>query len=405
MKDNKKKILLLGGSAQQIVAIETAKKLGYYTILCDFLPDNPGQYHADKFYLVSTTDKDSVLEVAKEENIDGILAYASDPAAPTAAYIAEKMGLPGNPYDSVETLCNKDKFRKFLKNSGFCTPAAKGYDGIDEAFEDVKNGYYQMPVIVKPVDSSGSKGVTVVGNSRDITEAVGFALEFSRSKRVIIEEFIEKKHPYLIGGDIFVNDGKIVVWGLLNCHRDLNVNPLVPVGKSYPLKLEDADIENVKSTLRKIVDRLGIRFGSMNVELVVDKNGRVFPIDMGPRAGGNMIPDLLGMIFDTDVVEMAVKTAMGEKIRPAVVEKNVFYATHNLHSDKGGIFEKIEFSREIEKYIVKRCIYKKCGDRVEYFDNAAKALGIVFFKFDNMEQMLDMMDHSDEWIQVVIKEE
>ena len=80
-----KKILLLGGSAQQIVAIKTAKKLGYYTILCDFLPDNPGQYEADKFYLVSTTDKDTVLEVAKKENIDGILAYASDPAAPTAA--------------------------------------------------------------------------------------------------------------------------------------------------------------------------------------------------------------------------------------------------------------------------------------------------------------------------------
>ena len=80
-----KKILLLGGSAQQVIAIETAKKLGYYTVLCDFLTDNPGQYVADKFYLVSTTDKDAVLEVAQKENVDGVLAYASDPAAPTAA--------------------------------------------------------------------------------------------------------------------------------------------------------------------------------------------------------------------------------------------------------------------------------------------------------------------------------
>ena len=78
-----KKILLLGGSAQQIVAIETAKRLGYYTLLCDYLTDNPGQYHADKFYLVSTTDKNAVLEVAKNEKVDGVLAYASDPAAPT----------------------------------------------------------------------------------------------------------------------------------------------------------------------------------------------------------------------------------------------------------------------------------------------------------------------------------
>ena len=101
-----KKILLLGGSAQQIVAIKTAQKLGYYTVLCDYLPDNPGQYEADKFYLVSTTDKDAVLEVARNEQVDGVLAYASDPAAPTAAYIAEKLGLSGAPYHSVETLCN-----------------------------------------------------------------------------------------------------------------------------------------------------------------------------------------------------------------------------------------------------------------------------------------------------------
>ena len=126
-----KKILLLGGSAQQIVAIKTAQKHGYYTVLCDFLPDNPGQYEADKFYLVSTTDKDAVLEVAKKENIDGILAYASDPAAPTAAYVAEKLGLPTNPYDSVETLCNKDKFREFLKHNGFNAPVSEGYSNND----------------------------------------------------------------------------------------------------------------------------------------------------------------------------------------------------------------------------------------------------------------------------------
>ena len=117
-----KKILLLGGSAQQIVAIETAKRLGYHTILCDFLSDNPGQYVADKFYLVSTTDKEAVLKVALDENVDGVLAYASDPAAPTAAYVAEKMELAGSPYESVDILCNKDKFRSFLSQNGFCTP-------------------------------------------------------------------------------------------------------------------------------------------------------------------------------------------------------------------------------------------------------------------------------------------
>lgn len=393
-----RKILLLGGSAQQIVAIKTAQKHGFYTVLCDFLPDNPGQYEADKFYLVSTTDKEAVLKVAMDEKVDGILAYASDPAAPTAAYVAEKMGLPTNPYQSVETLCNKDRFRIFLKENGFNTPVAHGYSD-----KNVDKSLFSLPVIIKPVDSSGSKGATVLREWDGLDEALDFAFSFSRSHRIIIEEFIEKKHEYLIGGDIFVNDGKVVLWGLLNCHRDSSVNPLVPVGKSYPLLLDKEDEKLVQETLQAMVDKLGIQFGSVNVELVVDKNNKVWPIDVGPRAGGNMIPDLLGMIFGVDVVEMAVLTAMGEKIDGTVKEGAPFYATHNLHTDRNGIYKTIEFSTELEKKIIKKCLYKKAGDKVEYFDNAAKALGIIFLKFDNQEEMSEMLDNINDDYNVVVE--
>ena len=398
---SKKKILLLGGSAQQVVAIEKARELGYATVLCDFLPDNPGQYHADQFYLVSTTDKEAILKVAKEEKIDGILAYASDPAAPTAAYVSEKLGLRSNPYDSVEILCNKDRFRKFLSENGFHAPVACGYASVADAMKDTKK--FSLPVIVKPVDSSGSKGATVLHSWDGLEAALDFAFSFSRGHRIIVEEFIEKKHPYLIGGDIFVLDGKVMLWGLLNCHRDSRVNPLVPVGKSYPLALEDEDVESVHHTLQRMVDKLGIRFGAMNVELVVDRQGRVWPIDVGPRNGGNMIPDLLGMIFDVDVVELSVKAAMGEEIALSPSEGNLFYATHNLHSDKNGRFDRIEFSKEIERHIVRKCIYKKLGDAVEYFDNAAKALGIVFMKFEDGAQMDAFLSNIYEHITVCLQ--
>lgn len=395
-----RKLLLLGGSAQQIVAIQTAKRLGYETVLCDYLPDNPGQYHADKFFLVSTTDKEAVLEVAQKEHIDGVLAYASDPAAPTAAYVAERLGLPTNPYEAVETLCNKDKFREFLRENAFHAPRSMGYSDVN-----VDTALFDLPVIVKPVDSSGSKGATVLYSWEHLEEAAEFAFSYSRSHRIIVEEYIEKKHPYLIGGDIFVLDGKIVLYGLLNCHRDSRVNPLVPVGKSYPPALEKADEDAVKGTLQRMVDKLGLRFGSVNVELIVDRNNKVWPIDIGPRAGGNMIPDLLSMIFGVDLVEMAVLAAMGETVSPKVNNGIPYYATHNIHTDKNGTYEGIVFSEEIEKYIVRKCLYKRQGDKVEYFDNAAKALGIVFLKFDTMDQMLDMMDHSENWISVRIRQE
>lgn len=401
--NDKKKIMLLGGSAQQVVAIETAKRLGFYTVLCDYLTDNPGQYAADKFYLVSTTDKEAVLEVARNENIDGVLAYASDPAAPTAAYVSEKLGLITNPYKAVDTLCDKEKFRAFLANNGFNTPLADGYSDAQSVKNDIHR--FRMPVIIKPVDSSGSKGVTVLRDADGLDEAVQFALSFSRSKRFIVEEFIEKKHPYLIGGDIFVQDGEVILWGLLNCHRDSNVNPLVPVGKSYPLELDDCDAENVRNTLASMVKKLGIRFGAMNVELVVDKSGRVWPIDVGPRNGGNMIPDLLGMIFDVDIVEMTVKAAMGENTGCVCTEGKPFYATHNLHTDRNGRFDRIEFSQEIEKYIIRKNVYKQKGDEVEYFDNAAKALGIVFLKFDSADEMKTILKDINSHIMPVIAEE
>lgn len=396
-----KKILLLGGSAQQVIAIETAKQLGYYTVLCDFLTDNPGQYAADKFYLVSTTDKNAVLEVAEKEKVDGVLAYASDPAAPTAAFVAEKMELPGNPYESVEILCNKDKFRTFLTENGFSAPVAKGYESKEEALNDKLT--FEYPIIVKPVDSSGSKGATVLHSEDDLGQALDFALSFSRSHRIIVEHFIEKKHPYLIGGDIFIEDGRIVLWGLLNCHRDNCVNPLVPVGKSYPLQLEREDAENVKATLSSMVEKLGIRNGSMNVELVVDKSNRVWPIDVGPRSGGNMIPDLLGDMFGVDIAEMSVEAAMGTPIKGEIHAPTGYYATHNLHSARNGIYKDISFASEIEQYIYRKCLYKKAGDPVEYFDNAAKCLGIVFLKFPNEKTMHDVLNHVNELITIKLQ--
>lgn len=397
-----KKILLLGGSSQQIIAIKKAQELGYYTILCDYLPDNPGQYVADKFYLVSTTEKEKILEIAKKEKINGILAYASDPAAPTAAYVAEELKLSGNPFSSVDTLCNKDKFRTFLLNNGFNSPKSIELD-IKTNLDNIKLKKIRFPVIVKPVDSSGSKGVTVVYNEKEMNNAIQFAFQFSRIKRIIIEEFLEKKHPYLIGGDVFILDGEVKVWGLLNCHRDNEVNPLVPVGKSYPLELSEDDLKNVKEVIQKIVDDLKINSGEMNVELIIDKTGKIWPIDMGPRSGGNMIPDLLSDIFGIDIVKMAIEAAMGKKVVENIHEQEQYYATYNLHCQKAGIYKNIKFSKEVEPFIYRKCLYKKEGDSVEYFDNASKCLGIIFFRFPNLNSMKTILSKINKLIKVELQ--
>ena len=163
------------------------------------------------------------------------------------------------------------------------------------------------------------------------------------------------------------------------------------------------DIQRVKETLASMVEKLGIRNGSMNVELVVDKSNRVWPIDVGPRSGGNMIPDLLGDMFGVDIAEMSIEAAMGTPIKGKVHEPTGYYATHNLHSAKNGIYKDISFAPEIEQYIYRKCLYKKAGDPVEYFDNAAKCLGIVFFKFPDEKTMQNVLEHINELIAIELQ--
>lgn len=396
-----KKILLLGGSSQQVNVIKAAKAMGYFTVLCDYLPDNPGQYAADKFYLASTTDLPTILQIAREEQIDGILAYASDPAAPTAAYISEQLSLSGNPYESVKTLCNKDLFREFLKKHDFNTPKSYSYSTAESALQS--RDVFAYPLIIKPVDSSGSKGATVLHSADGLSNALDFAFSFSRCHKIIIEEYIAKKHPYLVGGDIFIIDGEIKLWGLLNCHRDFHANPLVPVGKSYPLALHSEDAERIKSTLTALVNKLNIRNGAMNVELVIDERNRVWSIDIGPRSGGNMIPDLLSDIFHINIEKMSVQAAMGEEIQCNISESEGCFATHNLHSICPGYYQEILFSPELEPYIYRKCFYKKAGDSVEYFDNASKCLGIIFMKFPNIETQNNILSRIEELITVKLQ--
>ena len=397
-----KKILLLGGSAQQIPAIEYANKQGYYTVLCDYLSDNPGQHYAKKFYCVSTTDKEAVLQVAKDEKIDGIVAYASDPAAPTAAYVAEKLGLPTNPYKSVEILAYKDKFRKFLSENGFNCPKAKGYSSLESAKKEINK--FTFPVMVKPVDSSGSKGVSKVEKIEDFQDAYKRAVAYSREGEIIVEEFIVQDHEFMIGGDCFVLNGKVVYWGLLNCHRNPKVNPLVPIGKSYPLAISEDRIEKIKKEIQRVVDLLDIRFGGFNLEIMIDKYDRVFIIEMGPRNGGNMIPDLLRMINNVDLIGATVETAMGnENLTIEAKQSNEFYSSYNIHSSRNGLFVEIKYKNGIEDKIMKKVIYKKKDDPVEYFDGANKAIGILFFKFDTREEQMAFFNDPQNWIEVILK--
>lgn len=401
-----KKILLLGGSAQQVIAVETARKLGYYTVLCDFLEDNPGQYAADKFYLVSTTDREAVLKVAWDEQVDGVLAYASDPAAPAAAYVAGQLGLPGNPYESVDILCNKDKFREFLKQHGFCTPKARGYGSAREAEKDLTAGFFKMPVIVKPVDSSGSKGVGRIDSLDDIREKLSYAMSYSRGKRIIVEEFVEK-FGYQIAGDGLSVDGKLVFRCFANDHFNPEcINPFVPVSASFPYNMPDEVQNKIHNEIQRLLTLLNMKTCTYNFDMRIDRDYQVYLMEVAPRDGGNYIPQIIRFATGIDLVECSVRAAMGEPLGDISMRRpEGYWSYYAVHSLKDGVLDAVEIDETVKKnHIVENHILKSAGDRVSAFTGANTTLGCLLMRFDSMEQMLHMMDHSKEWISVKVSE-
>ena len=400
-----KTILLLGGSAQQVVAIETAKRMGLRTVLCDFLPDNPGQFIADRYYRVSTTDMEAVLKVATEEKADGILAYASDPAAPTAAYVAEKLGLPGSPYESVEILCNKDKYREFLSENGFHTPAASGYDSVGNALADIKNGRFKYPLIVKPVDSSGSKGVSRIDVAEEAGEKLAYAMSFSRAGRIIVEEYVEK-YGYQIAGDGLSVDGKLVFRCFGNDHFDPKcVNPFVPISASFPYNMPRHIHDKVHGEIQRLLSLLHMRTTTYNFDMRIDRDLNVYLMEVAPRDGGNYIPDIIKYATGVDLIECSIKAALGEPIDcSGFGEEKGLWSYYAVHSYADGVLERVCIDPEVEKNnVVVSHMVKSPGEEIKAFTGANTTLGILLMKFDSMAQMLHMMDHSEEWIQIIMR--
>jgi len=257
--------------------------------------------------------------------------------------------------------------------------------------------------MVKPIDSSGSKGVTRIEFKEEFENAFVIAMDKSRETVIIIEEFIDRAHDCMIGGDGFVIDGKVEFFGLLNSHRNVTLNPFVPIGTSYPIFLSQDKIDIVKNEVQRVVDLLNIKMGALNLELMFDKKDKLYIIEIGPRNGGNMIPDLLEITTGVDLVGATVESALGnDNIRIQCSQEEKYYSTYVLHSTKNGILKDMIFSEEIEKNITKKIMYKDIGSQVEIFDGSNKALGIIFLKYDSLEEEKYIMDNMNKFIDIQV---
>lgn len=396
-----KKILLLGGDHFLIPVVKAAKALGYYVITCDYLPDNVAHKLSDAYINYSTTDREGILKAARELKIDGVLTY-TDSGAISAAYVAEKLGLPqSGPLESVEILQHKDRFRKFLTDNGFNAPVSGGYSLLQELLDEKSR--FRLPVIVKPADSAGSKGVTKVAEWDQIEKAVGWALRYSPSGRFIVEEWIEK-----VGcssdSDCFSFEGKLEVVNFSSQRFDeKGIGPYIPAAYSWPSTFTPEQESYLAGEIQRLLSLLGMRSSVYNVETRIGTDGKPYIMELSPRGGGNRLSEMVHLSTGVDIISNACRVAVGDApIDYRQKPLSGHWAEVILHSNHTGRFNRLALDENLPAEVVDADLWVTTGDPVQAFIGANNAIGTLILRFNDPESMMSSLQDIHSWLNVKV---
>lgn len=405
MKGERKKLMLLGGLRYLLPVIEAAHKLDIYVITVDYIPDNIAHKYSDEYHNVSILDKNAILSLAKELKIDGIMSFAVDPGVITAAYVAEKLNLPfQGSYESICILQDKARFRRFLTDNSFNVPKSKGYDDIETALKEAEEWVY--PIIVKPVDSAGSKGVKRVNSPQDLENAILNALNASYHHRFIIEEFIEQE-GCSSDSDSFSVDGILKVCSFSDQYFDPKAeNPYTPSAYSWPSSMQIRYQRELRKELQRLMTLLNMKTGIYNIETRVGKDGKAYIMEVSPRGGGNRLAEMVDIAGGTHLVENSVRSAVGLPLPECNEPKYKDYLIEViLHSDKSGSFESLEISESFKPYIIQTDLWVKKGEKVSEFKGANNAIGTLVLKLQDPVPAKKITSDFTGWWKINVKPE
>ena len=301
----KEKIAVIGANEPLIPFYRQAKKLGYEIIGIAWEQGAVCKEYCDKFYPISFADKDKVLEVCRKENVDGITSFSLESALPTVVYVAQRMGLVSNSEESIAITQSKFAQRQALENAGISVPKYFQIESQDE----LSKVNCRYPVIVKPVDSGGSQGICKVETPDNLVEAYRYAVEYSRSKHVIVEEFIDGRE---FSVEYISHKGK---------HYFLQITDKVTSGAPRFVEMQHhqpADIPSsvwnrIKQIVESTLTALKIENSASHTEIKWNSNDELYIIETGARMGGDYITsDLVRLSTGYDFVEGTIKLAIGK---------------------------------------------------------------------------------------------
>ena len=313
--DSVKKLAIIGASYLQLPLVKKAKEMGLYTICFAWAEGAVCKDEADEFYPISIVEKEQILSICREKQIDGICTIASDVAAPTVAFIAENLGLVGNSYEVAKRANNKYLMRQAFSAAGIPCPA---YHKIN-SFNQLDSKELRFPVIVKPTDRSGSLGITKVERWMELQDAVETALDCSFKHEAIVEEFVEGRE---ISVEFISYQGK---------HYPLQITDKVTTEAPHFVELEHhqpADLTKewyaqIYDLTKRALNALGVTNGASHSEYKITEDGRIYVMEIGARMGGDFIgSDLVKLSTGYDYLKGVIEVALGKFEEPVFGESH-----------------------------------------------------------------------------------
>ena len=378
-----KNALILGGSIQQIPLIKKLKDKDYKILLIDYYDQPPGKKYADKHLKISTFDMKLILNVIHERNIDIdlVATMATDQPVLSASYIAEKLGIyyPLSFSDAIK-VTNKSRMKSILKSNDIDTPNYHVLSGFPD-----NSVFLQFPVIVKPTDNQGQRGISVVNNENELKNAINHAINNSREKKYIIEDFVPGKEVTI---NAIIIKSKLSIL-MITDRKHFSYKKAVGVCKAheYPSLINMTERDNLRKITKKIVNAFSLANTPLYIQAIVQKNSNISVIEFGCRIGGGFEAYLLPLTIGIDVVDVYIDQLERKSVSINKSNHYAFSAVDFITCKPGKISRIIvpTFLYKTNKLFYFFNLYNK-GETIGEFKNATSRVAAFITASNNREE-------------------
>ena len=396
----KKKMLLLGGSHAEIPLIQAAHELGWYVITTGNAREGLGHPYADKNVFADFSDKDAMLELARSEGVQAVCSGCNDFALLSTVYVCEKLGLPG--HDSYATsleIHHKDKYRALATKLGIPTPRALVVRNITDFEAAITQ--LTFPIIVKPVDLTGGKGIHRAATLEEARAAYKDACSRTRQDHVVVEEFVQGSNH---GFSAMLVKGKVAF--AFSDNEQYFVNKYLVSGANTPSTTAATGLTKLREYSERIARELKLVDGILHIQHIERNDGTPVIIEICRRPPGDLYIKFVKYATGIDYPKFIVLAETGEDISGiADVSTQGFWLRHCImagpENENGSTVRDVTFAPEIQGNIVEKFLWYKPGEVIT--DKLTYKAGIVFFKFGTLAEMQDKTARMTELAKIVVE--